>query len=98
MATYVTGDCLDNAIELAKLVFHTPEAPIGENINLVIMFTNKTTLSRLEDALPRHQEKMPVTNEHFVNGNPVAGPFPARMRKAMFGLGCFWSRAKILAN
>ena len=27
---------------------------------------------------------------HYVNGNPIAGPFPAHLEQAVFGLGCFW--------
>lgn len=27
---------------------------------------------------------------HFVNGNPIRGPFDTRFRQAVFGLGCFW--------
>ncbi len=27
---------------------------------------------------------------HTVTGNPIAGPFPAHLRQAMFGMGCFW--------
>jgi peptide-methionine (S)-S-oxide reductase len=41
------------------------------------------------DALPGRTERMPVPARHFVNGNPLTGPFPG-MEVAMFGLGCFW--------
>jgi peptide-methionine (S)-S-oxide reductase len=27
---------------------------------------------------------------HFVNGNPLKGPFPGHLQQAIFGLGCFW--------
>ena len=27
---------------------------------------------------------------HTVNGNPIRGPFDARLQQAVFGLGCFW--------
>jgi peptide-methionine (S)-S-oxide reductase len=27
---------------------------------------------------------------HFVNGNPIKGPFDPRLRQAVFALGCFW--------
>jgi peptide-methionine (S)-S-oxide reductase len=27
---------------------------------------------------------------HFVNGNPLAPPFAAPLRQAIFGMGCFW--------
>lgn len=33
---------------------------------------------------------MPVPETHFVNGNPLEGPFPDRLETAIFGLGCFW--------
>ncbi len=33
---------------------------------------------------------MPITNKHYVTGNPIAPPFPANLLQALFGLGCFW--------
>jgi peptide-methionine (S)-S-oxide reductase len=36
---------------------------------------------------------MPVPARHFVNGNPLAGPFPG-LDQAIFGLGCFWGAEK----
>jgi len=27
---------------------------------------------------------------HFVNGNPITGPFPDGLQQAIFGMGCFW--------
>ena len=33
---------------------------------------------------------MPITNAHFVNGNPVKGPFPEGLEQAVFAMGCFW--------
>ena len=42
------------------------------------------------EALPGRDEAMPVPDRHFVNGNPLKGPFPAHLRTAVFGLGCFW--------
>lgn len=41
-------------------------------------------------ALPDREAEMPVPNRHFVNGNPIKGPFPAGLATAVFGLGCFW--------
>ena len=35
-------------------------------------------------------DPMPVTDTHFLNGNPIKPPFPEGMQQAMFGLGCFW--------
>ncbi len=41
-------------------------------------------------ALPGRDDEMPVAAAHFVNGNPMQGPFPEHLQQAMFGMGCFW--------
>ena len=33
---------------------------------------------------------MPVADKHFVNGNPLQGPFDENLQQAVFALGCFW--------
>jgi peptide-methionine (S)-S-oxide reductase len=53
------------------------------------MFGN-TTLPSPEHALPGRDEPMPVPAAHFVNGHPIAPPFPAGLEVAMFAMGCFW--------
>ncbi|MBV5257712.1 peptide-methionine (S)-S-oxide reductase MsrA [Synechococcus moorigangaii CMS01] len=50
----------------------------------------KTQMPSAQEALPGRSQKMPIPSKHFVNGNPIAPPFPAGMELAMFGLGCFW--------
>ncbi len=50
----------------------------------------KVTLPAAGAALPGRDETMPVPEQHFVNGNPIQGPFPEHLRTAVFGLGCFW--------
>lgn len=42
------------------------------------------------EALPGRPTRMPVSDRHFVNGNPLEPPFPQGMQLALFGLGCFW--------
>jgi peptide-methionine (S)-S-oxide reductase len=55
------------------------------------LFTGyKTTMPRPEEALKGREAAMPVADRHAVNGTPIAGPFPAGLEQAMFGLGCFW--------
>jgi peptide-methionine (S)-S-oxide reductase len=49
-----------------------------------------TTFPTPAEALPGREQKMPVAEKHFVNGNPLNPPFPEGMEVAMFGLGCFW--------
>ncbi len=50
----------------------------------------KTTLPAREQALPGRNTAMPVPGAHFVNGNPLEGPFAPGLEQAVFGLGCFW--------
>lgn len=54
----------------------------------------KTQMPSAENALPGRQEKMPVSPEHYVNGNTIVPPFPDNTHMAMFGLGCFWGAEK----
>lgn len=50
----------------------------------------KLRIPAQNEALPGRSDTMPVARAHFVNGNPMTPPFPAGMRTAVFGLGCFW--------
>ena len=61
-----------------------------ERTMVLFGFGKKATMPTPEDALPGRQGEMPVTNRHFVNGNPIKPPFPDGMELALFGLGCFW--------
>ena len=54
------------------------------------LFTKKLELPTAETALPGRTETMPVPETHFVNENSMMAPFPAGLRRSMFGLGCFW--------
>jgi peptide-methionine (S)-S-oxide reductase len=55
------------------------------------MFGKKNlALPARQEALPGRDEAMPVPGRHFVNGNPLAPPFPAGLQQAVVGLGCFW--------
>jgi len=50
----------------------------------------KLRLPEENEALPGRSETMSVPSAHFVNGNPLSGPFPAGMQIALFAMGCFW--------
>ena len=50
----------------------------------------KTTMPASDQALPGRDNAMPVPATHFVNGNPLEGPFAPPLQQAVFGLGCFW--------
>src|SRR5437660_4095744 len=43
-----------------------------------------------EQCLPGRAIRMPVPEKHFVNGHPLAGPYPVGLEQAVFGMGCFW--------
>jgi peptide-methionine (S)-S-oxide reductase len=49
-------------------------------------------------TLPGRDEAMRVPQKHFINGNPLAAPFPEGMEQAVFGLGCFWGAEKLFWN
>src|SRR6516165_1029416 len=55
----------------------------------------KLTIPRPEECLLGRPVAMPVPERHFVNGRPLAGPFPEASERAMFGLGCFWGAERL---
>ena len=57
---------------------------------------SKTTLPSPAEALPGRAETMQVPTRHYVNGRPLAGPFPAQLRRVQFGMGCFWGAERRL--
>jgi peptide-methionine (S)-S-oxide reductase len=50
----------------------------------------KLKLPTPAEALPGRSERMPIPPRHFVNGAPLAPPFPPGIETAVFGMGCFW--------
>ncbi len=43
------------------------------------------------EALPgRTDQSMLVSKNHFVNSNPLSGPWPEDFEVVVFGMGCFW--------
>ncbi|WP_070885130.1 peptide-methionine (S)-S-oxide reductase MsrA [Pseudomonas sp. D1-3] len=54
------------------------------------ILAHKLELPSAEQALPGRETPISVPDAHFVNGNPLQGPFPAGLQSALFGLGCFW--------
>jgi peptide-methionine (S)-S-oxide reductase len=56
----------------------------------MIFSAKKTVMPHPAEALPGRKSPMPITNRHFVNGNPITPPFPNHLQQALFGMGCFW--------
>lgn len=57
-------------------------------------FGFKTQMPDPERALPGRAQAMQVPDRHFVNSNPLQGPFAEHLEFAMFGMGCFWGAEK----
>jgi len=56
-----------------------------------MIFQKKQHMVAADEALAgRTDQQMPVAERHFVNGNPLAGPWPEGFETAVFALGCFW--------
>ena len=54
------------------------------------MFGKSLRMPGPSEALPGRATPMPISNQHFVHGRPIAGPFPESLQCAMFAMGCFW--------
>jgi len=55
----------------------------------------KTTIPSRETALPGRSAALRVPERHFVNGHRIVAPFPAGLREAVFGMGCFWGAERL---
>ena len=50
----------------------------------------KLRLPQPDQALPGRATPILVPRQHFVNGNPIAPPFPDGYQQLVVGMGCFW--------
>jgi peptide-methionine (S)-S-oxide reductase len=58
----------------------------------------KLEMPKPEDAIPGRTTRLAVPAAHFVNGHRLEPPYPAGLKTAMFGLGCFWGAEKLFWN
>jgi peptide-methionine (S)-S-oxide reductase len=56
----------------------------------MFMFKKSLGMPAKDEALPGRPTPIPTATGHFVNGNPLKGPYPQGMETAVFGMGCFW--------
>ena len=59
------------------------------------LLRKKTTMPDAAEAPPGRGTPLEVPQTHFVNGRRVVAPFPAGLREAVFGLGCFWGAERL---
>ncbi|MDB6089233.1 MAG: Peptide methionine sulfoxide reductase MsrA [Gammaproteobacteria bacterium] len=59
------------------------------------LFRKKATMPTQEEALPGRNAPLRVPETHFANGHRIVAPFPAGLREAVFGLGCFWGAERL---
>jgi peptide-methionine (S)-S-oxide reductase len=50
----------------------------------------KAELIDATSALPGRAQALATAEYHFVNGNPLKGPYPQGSETAIFALGCYW--------
>jgi peptide-methionine (S)-S-oxide reductase len=62
---------------------------------LIDMFNKKTVMPTPDAALPGRAEPLATAQHHFVNGNPLKGPYPDNMHVAYLGMGCFWGAERL---
>ena len=57
-------------------------------------FGQKSKLPDPADALRGRAEALPTAERHYVNGQPLKGPYPAGSEIIDFAFGCFWGAEK----
>ncbi len=55
----------------------------------------KTEVPTPEEALPGRPDPLEIPERHFVNGNPLQGPWPEGLETVVFGMGCFWGAERL---
>jgi peptide-methionine (S)-S-oxide reductase len=56
----------------------------------MLFTTRKTSPVVAENALHGRSTAIPTAENHFVNGHPLKGPYPAGAETIIFALGCYW--------
>jgi peptide-methionine (S)-S-oxide reductase len=55
----------------------------------------KASMPRPDQILPGRSEAIVTPGAHYLNGHPLAPPYPDGFEIADFGMGCFWGAEKL---
>ncbi len=55
-----------------------------------MLFRKPAEMPTAQTALPGRSQPIPTAKTHFVNGQPLHGPYPEGSESAVFAMGCFW--------
>ncbi len=55
-----------------------------------MLFRKTAEMPTAQSALPGRSQPIPTARTHFVNGQPLQGPYPEGSETAVFAMGCFW--------
>jgi peptide-methionine (S)-S-oxide reductase len=72
-----------------------PKVVVSKGVQTMALFQKKASLPSQSDALPGRASAVKVPESHFINGHRLAPPFPAGLKEAVFGLGCFWGAERL---
>lgn len=64
-------------------------------MSFMTMLSKKFSVPTAAEALPGRDEAIVPSAPHFVNGNALVEPYPAGLRTAVFGMGCFWGAERL---
>lgn len=57
--------------------------------------TKPSNIPDATEALPGRDQELTTSERHFVNGNPLKGPYPDGAEIVFFGMGCFWGAERL---
>jgi peptide-methionine (S)-S-oxide reductase len=59
-------------------------------MSIFSLFRPEIPMPTPQTALPGRPEAIPTATTHYVNKQPLKGPYPDNAEIAIFGAGCFW--------
>ncbi len=59
------------------------------------MWLRNADMPTPDTALRGHEDAIPVSGTHYVNGNTTVPPFPDGIEIAYFAMGCFWGAERM---